>query len=79
MEWVPAVFIAFKVIVLCIGMFFAIKWHYDQGKKENGAAKQRVVLRGFGIVAAVFVLLLVGLLFFTFGLGSMLGLDLTSP
>ena len=45
MEWVPTVFIAFKVLVLGIGMFFAVKWHYDQGKKEQGAEKQRAVLR----------------------------------
>jgi predicted histidine transporter YuiF (NhaC family) len=79
MEWVPTVFIAFKAIVLCTGMFFAIKWHYDQAKKENGAAKQRAVLIASAKVIAVFVLLLVGLLFLTFGLGSMLGLDLSFP
>lgn len=77
MEWVPAVFIAFKVIVLGIGMFFAVKWHYDQGKKENGAAKQRAVLRMVGLMVAVFAVLAVVLLFLTFGLGSMLGLDLS--
>jgi hypothetical protein len=34
MDWVPVVFIAFKVLVFGTGMFFAIKWHYDQGKKK---------------------------------------------
>lgn len=34
MDWFPIVFIVFKVLVLGAGMFFAIKWHYDQGKKK---------------------------------------------
>lgn len=34
MEWFPVVFITFKVIVFGTGMFLAIKWHYDQGKKK---------------------------------------------
>jgi hypothetical protein len=76
MEWIPAVFIVFKVLVLGIGMFVAVKWHYDQGKKYKGAAKQRAVLRAGGIAVVVFVLLLAGLLFLTFSLGRMLGLDL---
>ena len=65
MEWIPTVFVTFKLIVLGIGMFFAIKWHYDQGKKgkEN---ERRAVLRASGKVAAIFVvsLLAVGLLAF---------------
>jgi hypothetical protein len=35
MEWFPIVFITFKVLVLGVGMFFAVKWHYDQGKKKK--------------------------------------------
>lgn len=77
MDWVPVVFIAFKVLVFCTGMFFAIKWHYEKGKKDK--EKQSAVLRAGGKVAAVFVLSLLGLSLLTFGLGSMLGLDLTFP
>ena len=33
-DWFPIVFILFKVLVLGTGMFFAIKWHHDQGKKK---------------------------------------------
>nr|WP_067064380.1 hypothetical protein [Roseateles chitosanitabidus] len=77
MEWVPTVFIAFKVSVLAIGMFFAVKWHYDKAKREKGADSQRAVLRTTGIVAVVFVLLVVVLLLLTFGLGRALGLDLS--
>lgn len=77
MEWVPTVFIAFKVIVLAIGMYLAVKWHYDKAKKKQGVEQQRAVLRAAGIAIAVFVLLLVVLLVLTFGLGSMLGIDLS--
>jgi hypothetical protein len=78
MDWIPIVFVTFKVLVLCTGMFFAIKWHYDQGQKEKEMDK-RAVLRAGGKVAAVFVLSLLGLGLFTFVLGRMLGLDLTFP
>lgn len=33
-DWFPFVFFPFKILVLGTGMFFAIKWHYDQGKKK---------------------------------------------
>ncbi|WP_061533317.1 hypothetical protein [Collimonas arenae] len=78
MEWIPIVLVAFKVLVLGTGMFFAIKWHYDQGKKGKGREK-RAVLRAGGKVAAVFVLSLLGLVLVTFVLARMLGLDLTFP
>lgn len=35
MDWVPVVLITFKVLVFGTCMFFAIKWHYDQDKKEK--------------------------------------------
>ncbi|WP_435454804.1 hypothetical protein [Variovorax sp. LT2P21] len=75
MDWVPIAFVTFKVIVFGAGMFFAIKWHYVRGKKE----KQSAVARAGGKVAAVFVLSLLGLSLLTFGLSTMLGLDLTFP
>ena len=77
-DWIPIVFVVFKVLVLGTGMFFAIKWHYDQGKKGKGA-ETRAVLRASGKVAAVFVLSLLGLGLVTLVLGRMLGLDLTFP
>ena len=80
MDWIPIVFVTFKVLVLGTGMFFAIKWHYDQGKKEKEKKKEtRAVLRAAGKVAAVFVLSLLGLLLFTFFLAGKLGLNLTFP
>jgi hypothetical protein len=78
MDWVPVVFVIFKVLVLGIGMFFAIKWHYDQGRKKK-VAERRAVLRAGGKAVAVFVLALLGLGLVTFVLGSVLGLDLTFP
>jgi hypothetical protein len=76
MDWIPVVFVTFKFLVLGTGMFFAIKWHYDQGKKEK---ETRAVLRASGTVAAVFVLSLLGLGLVTFVLIRMLGMDLTLP
>lgn len=43
MDWVPIVFITFKVLVFGTGMFFAIKWHYDQGKKAKEEASRSLV------------------------------------
>ena len=80
MEWTPIVLVAFKVLVLGTGMFFAIKWHYDQGKKEKTTEEERrAVLRTGGKVAVFFVLSLLGLGLFTFVLARLLGLDLTFP
>jgi len=80
MDWIPIVFVTFKVLALGTGMFFAVKWHYDQGKKEKDKEKEmRAVLRAAGKVAAVFVLSLLGLVLVTFVLASRLGLDLTFP
>jgi hypothetical protein len=76
MDWTPIVFGTFKVLVFGTGVFFAIKWHYDQEKKEK---EMRAVLPALGKVAAVFMLALLGLLLFTFVLGRKLGLDLTLP
>ncbi len=75
MYWVPIVFITFKAAVFGIGMFFAIKWHYDQEE----ASDKRGVLRVAGKVAAIFVMSLLGLMFATFSLANMIGLDLVFP
>lgn len=75
-DWIPVVFITFKILIFGTGMFFAIKWHYDQGKK---GMDKRALLRTGGKVAAVFILLLLGVLLFAFGLARMLGMDLSLP
>lgn len=74
MDWIPIVLVAFKALVLGTGMFFAVKWHYDQEQNEK-----RAVLWAVGKLAAVFVLLLAGLVLLTFFLGTKLGLDLSYP
>jgi uncharacterized membrane-anchored protein len=72
MDWVPIVFLTFKLLVLGAGMYFAIKWHYDQGDKgKRGAA-----LRTVGQIAGVFVLALLCIGLFAFFLSQTLGLDL---
>jgi len=79
-DWTLITFVTFKVLVLGTGMFFAIKWHYDQGKKEKEKEmEKRAVLRAAGKVAAIFALSLLGVLLFTFFLSRKLGLDLTFP
>ena len=74
MDWFPIVAGTFKVVALGIGMFFAIKWHYDQGKKKK-AMDRRALLGAAGKVAAIFVLSLLALGLFTFFLIRKLGLD----
>ena len=78
MEWIPIVLVTFKVLVFATGMFFAIKWHYDQGAKGK-ERDMRAVLRACGKIAAVFVLSLLALGYATFALTRMLGLDLSWP
>ncbi len=77
MDWIPIVLVTFKVLVLATGMFFAIKWHYDQGKKHQDKQKEkRAVLRAGGKVAALFALSALALGIFTFFLVRMVGLNL---
>lgn len=72
MDWFPIVFVIFKVLALGTGMYFAIKWHYDQvDKVERGS----VLLAG-GKIAGAFVLALAGVGVVAFVMSSMLGLDL---
>jgi hypothetical protein len=78
MEWFPTVAFTFKFLVLGTGMFFAIKWHYDQGKKGK-VKERRAVLNAAGKVTVVFLLLALGLVFGTFAVAKRLGLDLTLP
>lgn len=78
MDWFPYVFGTIKGLVLLTGMFFAVKWHYDQGRKGK-EVEVRAVLRAGGAVAVVFVLALLVLGFLTLAFGRMLGMDLPFP
>lgn len=75
MYWVPIVLLLFKFSVLGVGMFFAVKWHYDKDK-ESGKGE---VLRAVGKIAAIFVIALSVLMFITFKFAMMLGLNLGYP
>jgi len=44
-DWFPIVFFPLKILVLGLGMFFSIKWHHDQAKKEK-EEKQTDVMAG---------------------------------
>jgi protein-S-isoprenylcysteine O-methyltransferase Ste14 len=72
-DWVPIVFVTFKVVALGVAMSFAIKWHHDQSKQGD----RRAAVRAGGIMAAIFVLALITIGVLAFGLSSMLGLDLS--
>ncbi|WP_337268689.1 hypothetical protein [Oryzifoliimicrobium ureilyticus] len=72
MDWIPVVFVTFKLVALGLAMFFAIKWHYDQSKKMD----RRALLRSGGIMAAGFLAALAGVALIAFVLSTMLGLDL---
>lgn len=74
MEWIPIVLITLKIGVLGTGMFFAIKWHYDRERKTKTKGE---VLRAIGKLSALFVLLLLVLVFVTFIAARMLNLELT--
>ncbi len=76
MDWFPIVAGSFKVLALGIGMFFAIKWHYDQGKKEKDMDR-RAVLLAAGKVAAIFAVSLLVLGLFTYFLVRKSGLDMS--
>jgi heme/copper-type cytochrome/quinol oxidase subunit 2 len=78
MEWTPVLFIAIKITVFVLCMFFAIRWHYDQDTKENEMPVGAVIFAGVK-VAAVFVLSVLVLGLLTFVICWKLGLDLTLP
>ncbi|MGF6274506.1 hypothetical protein ABIB38_002888 [Massilia sp. UYP11] len=75
MEWIPVVFVIFKALVLGAGMFYAIKWHYDQGRKGK-IEERRAVLRAAGKVAAIFLLSLLALAIITYLIVTRLSLNL---
>lgn len=76
-DWVPVVFLLFKVLIFGTCMFFAIKWHYDQGKKKG--IEKRVLLRNGAMIAAAFVLALLAVVLLTLGLAKHMGMDLNLP
>lgn len=41
MDWVPIIFGIFKLTVLIVAAYFAIKWHYEKGKEEKAKKAQQ--------------------------------------
>ena len=41
MDWIPIVFVTFKLLVFGTCMYFAIKWHYDREKEEKEKEKKK--------------------------------------
>ena len=66
MEWVPIVLLVFKLLVLGTGMFYAIKWHHDQDKKqekETGSAQSPTEMRLFATMLIALTLSLLGVMY----------------
>lgn len=78
MNAVPITFVIFKVLVLSVGMFLAVKWHYDRGQKDRNQKTIAVVLTSIKVGAA-FVAVAFLILFLTFEIGTKMGLDLSMP
>jgi hypothetical protein len=66
MEWVPITFLIFKGTVLFTGMFFAIKWHYDQDRKkknDGGGSQWTTEMRLFAAMIVALTLSLIGIVY----------------
>ena len=74
-DWVPVVFVVFKGVIFVTCMFFAIKWHYDQGKKKG--LDRRTLLRNSAMIVGGFLLAVVAVLLLTFTFASRMGMDLS--
>ncbi|MDM0085132.1 hypothetical protein QTI17_31555 [Variovorax sp. J31P179] len=75
MNSIPISFVIFKVLVLSVGMYLAVKWHYDRGQKEKHQKTAAVVLTSIKVGAA-FVASAFLMLFLTFEFCIWMGLDL---
>ena len=76
MNSIPISFVIFKVLVLSVGMYLAVKWHYERGQKYKNQKTAAVVLTsikvGSAFIASAFLVL-----FLTFEFCNWMGLDLT--
>lgn len=73
MDWVPIAFGTFKGVALCVAMFLAIKWHYDQGEKGD----RKALLRSIVKMSALLILAAIVVALVTFALVRWLGLDMS--
>jgi len=75
MNSIPISFVIFKVFVLSVGMYLAVKWHYDRGQRDKNQKTAAVVLTSIKVGAA-FVASAFLMLFLTFEICNRMGLDL---
>jgi hypothetical protein len=75
MDWFPIALGTFKAVALATAMFYAIKWHYDQGEKGGALT----LLRAGGKVTAAFMVTVLVVVVIAVVLSNMLGLDLSYP
>ena len=68
-------FITFKALVFGACMFYAIKWHYEQGKKKG--EDSRTLLLTSTMVVGGFVAAVGLVMYLTFYLATSLGMDLS--
>lgn len=87
MDWIPIAFAVFKGTILIIGMIYAIKWHYEQDKKEkdeSGEQQSPTEMRLFAAMMIALAVSLIGIVYAGFwgntangGRGGALGCILT--
>ncbi len=75
MNSIPISFVIFKVLVLSVGMYLAVRWHYDRGQKDKNQKTVAVVLTSIKVGAA-FVASSFLMLFLIFEVCNWMGLDL---
>ena len=69
MNSIPISFVIFKVLVLSVGMYLAVRWHYDRGQKDKN--QKTSIKVGAAFVASSFLML-----FLIFEICNWMGLDL---
>ncbi|MDR6708653.1 MULTISPECIES: hypothetical protein [unclassified Novosphingobium] len=64
MDWAPVILLIVKASVIGTAMFFAVKWHYDQDRKDEGTdAQWTSELRIFITMLVALTLSLIGIVY----------------
>lgn len=64
MDWAPVILLVVKGSVIGTAMFFAVKWHYDQDRNNEGAGAQWTSeLRIFATMLVALTLSLIGIVY----------------
>mgnify|MGYP007076018766 CR=1 FL=1 len=74
-DWVPVMFATFKGVAFVACMFFAIKWHYDQGKKKGIAP--RALLLSSAKIGGAFITAVMLVAMLTLWAAKTMGMDLS--